>query len=140
MLYLGSAAAVVVVALVIVFSLRSNDTGSQSDTPGHRSSTPTASASDSPSGKPTPLAHFTGTGDKTTTSFRAAANWEVRWQTASDKQFTVELLDKDGTSRGEIVAAKKRTQGSVFVSDAGEYKLKVTGSRNWSLQIVGRSR
>ena len=140
MLYLGSAAVVLVVALVIVFSLRSNDKDGQSGTPGHPSPTPTASASDDPSGEPRPLVRFTGKGDKTTTSFKAAVNWEVRWRTEADTQFTVELLDKDGTSRGEIVAAKKRTHGSVFVSEAGEFKLNVTASRDWSIRIIGKSR
>jgi hypothetical protein len=139
MLYLGSAAVVLVIALVVALALRSDDDkDGKSGTPGDPTSTPTASTSDSP-GPPKSLASFTGSGDKTTTSFEAAANWEVRWQTEADPTFTVELLDKDGTSRGQIVAAKKKTKGSVFVSEAGDFKLKVTASGDWSIRILGKS-
>jgi hypothetical protein len=133
MLYVGSAAVVLGIALVVVLSLRSDDTDSGSGKP-ERSSSATASPS---TAKAEPLAHFTGASDQITTTFRAAANWEVRWTSAAGKQFTVELLDKDGTSRGEIVAAGKKKEGSVFVSEAGEFKLKVTTPRNWSIDIVG---
>jgi hypothetical protein len=136
-LYVGAVAAVLVVALVIVLSLKSDDKDSQAGTDGPSASpSATTSASSSPA-KAEPLAHFTGSGDQTTTSFRAAVNWELRWKTEADKQFTVELLDKDGTSRGEIVAAGKKKEGSVFVSEAGEFKLKVTTPANWSIDIVG---
>jgi hypothetical protein len=135
-LYVGSAAVVLVVALVVVLSLRSDDKDNPSATPGHPSSAPTTSGVKSP-GTAGPIAHFTGPGGTTTTSFRAGVNWELRWKTEADKQFAVELLDKDGTSRGEIVAAGKKKEGSVFVSEAGEFKLKVTTPANWSIDIVG---
>ena len=137
MLYLASGTAILVAAAVIGLSLGSDDNDGKSGTPGHQS-TPTTS--NGPSSAPKALETFTGDGAKTTTTFSAAANWELRWQTKTDPKFTVELLNKKGESLGQIVTAKKKTQGSVFVSQAGEFKLKVTGTQDWSIRIVGKSR
>ena len=121
----------------MVLTSRSDDTAPQAGTDGPSSSPWTTTSASSSPAKAEPLAHFNGSGDQTTTSFRAALNWELRWNTEAVKQFTVELLDKDGTSRGEIVAAGKKKEGSVFVSEAGEFKLKVTTPGAWSIDIVG---
>jgi hypothetical protein len=83
------------------------------------------------------LARFEGSGDKTTKAFSAAANWQIIWAAKAGSGFTVELLDKNGVSRGDIVTGKKQAKGSTFVSEAGEFKLKVTASGPWTIAIVG---
>ena len=136
-LYAVSGAAILVAAIVIGLSVYSNDNDGKADTPGHRS-TPTASKG--PSGAPKALETFTGHGDETTKTFSAAVNWELRWSTTPDPTFTVELFDKKGASLGRLVTAGKKTHGSVYVSAAGEYRLKVSGTQDWSIRIIGKSR
>jgi hypothetical protein len=85
------------------------------------------------------LARFGGSGDETTTAFTAASNWEITWTAKPESDFSVELLDKDGASRGVIVTGKKKARGSTFVSEEGDFKLKVTASSPWTIEIVGRA-
>jgi hypothetical protein len=104
----------------------------------HPSKAATASGSSTPVPKASSLAKFSGRGDETTTTFRAASNWEIRWRTESGSPFTVELLDASGVSRGQIVTSKKKVTGATFVSEKGQFKLKVSATRAWSIEIIGR--
>lgn len=130
--FVGLAAVVAVVVLV-------QQGGDDTATPkGTTSATATPSA-----GSTQPQAHrvtqFSGAGGTTTKTFKAALNWEIRWTASSGSGFTVELLKADGTSRGKIVTAGKKTSGSTFVGEAGEFKLKVTSSKPWTVQIFSRA-
>jgi len=132
------AIAAVVIAVVVIVAVFSNGADEGAAVPDRPSKTSTTSASPNSAPKVGSLAKFSGRGDKTTTTFRAAANWEIKWGTQADKQFAVELLDKNGTSRGQVVVATKRVQGSTFVSEAGEFKLKVSATGDWSIEVIGR--
>jgi len=139
MLFVWGALAAAVIAAVIIVAVLSNGSDKGAGVTDRPSKTATTSASPSSAPKVGSLAKFSGRGDKTTTTFRAAANWEIKWGTTrADKQFAVELLDKNGTSRGQIVVAAKRAQGSTFVSEAGEFKLKVSATGDWSIEVIGR--
>jgi hypothetical protein len=127
--------ALAVVAAVVVLVQRGGDDPAGPN--GRASATATPST-----GATQPQAHrvtqFSAAGDTTTKTFRAAVNWEIRWTAPSGSGFTVELLKADGTSRGEIVAAGKKTSGSTFVGEAGQFKLQVTSSKPWTVQIFSR--
>jgi hypothetical protein len=135
-LYIGGGLALVLL-LIVFFVVRSQSADDQSSAgqPSSRSHSTTST----PAAKAGSLARFDGSGDKTTTAFSAASNWEIAWQAQPGSGFTVELLDKDGVSRGEIVTGKKQAKGSTFVSEAGEFKLKVSASSRWKIGIVGRA-
>jgi hypothetical protein len=125
---LASVVAVVVVVVVI-------KQGDDAATPkGTTSATATPSA-----GATQPQAHrvaqFSGVGDTTSKTFKVALNWEIRWTAPTGSAFTVDLLKSDGTSRGQILRAASKTRGSTFVGEAGEFKLKVTSSKPWTIQI-----
>jgi hypothetical protein len=124
-----------VVAVVVLVQRGSDDTANPA---GTRSATTTPSA-----GPTQPQAHrvmqFSGEGDTTTKTFKVALNWEIRWTAPRGSGFTVELLRPDGTSRGNIVTAGTKTSGSVFVGEAGDFKLKVTSSKPWTTEILSRS-
>jgi len=138
MLFVWGALAAAVIAAVIIVAVLSNGSDKGAGVTDRPSKTATTSASPSSAPKVGSLAKFSGRGDKTTTTFRAAANWEIKWGTQAGKQFAVELLDKNGRSRGQVVVATKRAQGSTFVSEAGEFKLKVSATGDWSIEVIGR--
>jgi hypothetical protein len=125
-----------IVAFIVVLVQRGGD---DSTSPNGR---PTATGTPSP-GATQPQAHrvtqFSGAGDTTTKTFKVALNWEIRWTAPRGSGFTVELLRPDGTSRGNVVTAGAKTSGSVFVGEAGDFKLKVTSSKPWTVEIRSRS-
>ena len=84
------------------------------------------------------IARFSGDGGTTTKSFTVALNWELRWTAAKGSGFTVELLKADGTSRGIVVQSGSRASGSTFVGEAGSFKLKVTSSSSWTVEVRSR--
>jgi hypothetical protein len=140
MLLIAAALTVVVLGVAIMVAVRSSgpDEGAKASDVQSPSSSPTTSASSIPAAKTKSLARFAGAGNKTTKPFGAAANWQIEWRT-KDPKFTVELFDRNGKSRGDVVAAKRRTHGSTFVSERGQFELKVTASRDWSIRIIGRA-
>lgn len=133
-LYVGGGLALVL-ALVVFFVVRSQ--GADPAGSAGRTAQPSSMAPSAQAAKAESLARFKGSGDKTTTEFSAASNWQIAWVAKAGSGFTVELLDKNGVSRGEIVTGKKQAKGSTFVSEAGEFKLKVTASSPWTIEIVG---
>lgn len=139
-LYVGGGLLLVLV-LVAFFVIRAQSADEQvsAGRPASPSPSPALSTTISPTTKAGSLARFDGSDDKTTTTFKAASNWRINWEARAGSGFTVELLDKNGVSRGEIVTAKKKAKGSTFVSEAGEFKLKVTASSPWKIGIVGRT-
>ena len=84
------------------------------------------------------VAEFEGPGDAHTGSFRVARNWEIRWAAQADSGFAVELLTAGGTSRGMIIEAQEGTSGSTYVSQAGEFKLRVISRKPWSMEILSQ--
>jgi hypothetical protein len=134
-LYLAAALAALVLGAVVYLVVLSQSVDGQGAGP---TPSPSPSAISSTAAKAESLARFTGSGDKTTTAFSADSNWEITWKAKPQSGFTVELLDKDGTSRGQIVTGKNKTKGSTFVSEAGEFTLRVTSSSPWLIAIVGR--
>lgn len=100
-------------------------------------STTAAAVSTSPDVKP--IAEFSGSTDKTTDPFKAEANWELQWQVATGKHLTVDLLNAKDEARGQLVDSSGKTTGSVFVSEAGEFKLRVTANGDWSVKVVSRA-
>lgn len=136
MLVVWAALGLIVVAAVVVLVLMSNRSDKDAQAP-HLTPTPTTAISPSSAPRVGSLAKFSGHGDKTTTAFLAVANWEIKWGTQTGKPFAVELIGKNGTSRGQIVVAKKQPQGSTFVSEAGEFSLKVSAAGDWSIQVNG---
>jgi hypothetical protein len=139
MTFVWAALALIVMGVVTIIAVQANGSDNDAEVQDRPSEAATSSASPSPAPTVGSLTKFSGDASKTTTTFRAAGNWELKWRTQRDRQFAVELLEKDGTSRGQIVTAKKKTEGSTFVSEKGEFKLKVTAAREWSIEIVGRS-
>ncbi|WP_157610592.1 hypothetical protein [Terrabacter sp. Soil810] len=140
-LYVGVGLALVL-ALIVFFVARSQGAGAPAGAgrQGYPSPSPTSSPSAGTSAaKAGSLERFDGSDGKTTTTFKAASNWQINWEAKAGNGFTVELLDKQGVSRGEIVTAKKKAKGSTFVSEGGEFKLKVTASGPWTIGIVGRT-
>ena len=125
-----------VAAAVVLIQRDADDTA---DSPA----TPSVTSSANPSPRATqPQAHrvtqFAGEAGTTTQTFTVALNWEIRWAAPSGSGFAVELLRQDGTSRGQVVQAGTKASGSTFVGEAGEFKLKVTSSKPWTIQIFSR--
>ncbi|WP_392544135.1 hypothetical protein [Oryzobacter telluris] len=135
--YLGAVLAVLALAVVVVLVVRSHGAAQPGKAGRTVSSSPSATSSTASEAES--LARFTGSGDTTTKAFSAASNWEITWEAKPQSGFTVELLDKDGVSRGEIVTGNKKAKGSTFVSEAGEFTLKVSASAPWSIAVVGRT-
>lgn len=132
------ALALVVVALLVIRSQGADEPG-RAGRPASSSQSPSPSANSSPVATAESLARFEGSSNETTTAFAAASNWEIGWAAKPGSGFAVELLDKDGVSRGEVVTGKKKAKGSTFVSEEGNFKLKVTASGPWTIEIVGRA-
>jgi hypothetical protein len=82
---------------------------------------------------------FSGSGDDTTRAFTAGANWEIRWQNTAGERFAIELLTKEGTSRGLIVDAGDRTEGATFVVEGGEFKLRIIAGGDWSIEVFSQA-
>ncbi len=131
---LGVVALVVVAASVGLPGCSSD--GSEATPDG--SATTAATPSTNSEAKVGPVAEFSGSGDETTETFRAAANWELRWRVAEGGPFAIELLTKDGESRGRIVDGGDNMEGTTFVSDEGEFKLNVSAGGDWSVQLLSR--
>lgn len=123
------AAAVVVGAGIGVYALTQGD----EDRPNAR---PTQSASTLAKSKV--ISHFSGSGSTTTVLFSTDTNWQVRWTAAKGSGFRVELVNDRSVSRGIIVTGVTTTSGSVYVTEKGTYKLRVTSSKPWTIDIVSR--
>jgi hypothetical protein len=82
---------------------------------------------------------FSGSWDDTTHAFAAGANWEIRWQNPAGERFAIELLTKEGTSRGSVVDAGDRTEGVTFVVEGGEFKLRITAGGDWSIEVFSQA-
>lgn len=120
-----------IVAAALLLS-RSAEPRAEDDPAARETTAPTAPA------EPGLVDQFSGSGNETTGAFAAAPNWEIRWQSAAGKPFAVELLTKDGRSRGSIVEAGDRMEGTTFVVEGGEFKLKVSAAGDWSIQVFSR--
>ena len=83
------------------------------------------------------IASFSGSGPDTTDSFEAAENWELRWEAQNPVGFGVELLTADETSRGQVVQGGEDASGATFVSEEGEFRLRVTADGDWSVTVTG---
>ena len=81
------------------------------------------------------VAQFEGKGDTDTGSFRVTTNWEIRWAAPTDSGFAIELLTAGGASRGMIIGGEETANGSTYVSEAGEFKLRVASRQPWSVEI-----
>ena len=112
-------------------------TGSATKTSQPTTSQPTTSAGP-PAVKQRQVAEFSGATGTSTKTFVVALNWELRWIAESGSGFTVELLKADGTARGTIVTAGKKTSGSTFVAEKGELMLKVTSTKPWTIKVFSR--
>jgi len=128
---------VVVAAAVaaLIWSGRSDDSDSR---PMSQSAPTTQPGTPTSSPRVGTIEELSGIGDKTSDVFTAEANWEIRWKSPG-KPFAIELLDKGGVSRGEVVQAGDRAEGATFVSEAGEFKLKVTATGEWSIEVIGQA-
>jgi hypothetical protein len=106
------------------------------DDRGTAAPTPSASPSAVPPAKE--IAHFAGTGPTVTRTFSTDTNWQVRWAAPRGSGFHIELLTAKGVSRGVIVAGSSSKGGSVYVTERGTFKLRVAGSRPWTIDIFSR--
>lgn len=126
------------VAAVALSGCSSDDSDNDTGDSGATTTTPVAASSEPAGAQVEPVAEFSGEGNETTESFDVEVNWELRWRVSEGERFAVELLTNDDVSRGHVVDATDKSEGTTFVSEAGEFKLRVSSDAPWSVQIVSK--
>ena len=127
------AAGLLIVALALSAACTRDGSGGDTPTPTPPGGTPDVRATVEPSET------FQGEGNDATDVFEVGANWELRYELTSGRSLAIELLTDKGESRGEIVRTTKAKPGSTFISEAGNYKLKVASEGKWTLSVLNRS-
>jgi hypothetical protein len=78
---------------------------------------------------------FSGEGDEDTEVFTTGPNWELAWETESS-EMSIELLTGDAESRGTIIETDEAGGGTSYISEGGEFFLRVTATGSWQVEIA----
>lgn len=133
-LILLAGAGIVIVGAAVILLKGPEGAGS----PAKEATTTTVATAPTAPAEPGLVAEFSGFGNESTPAFAVAPNWEIRWQAAADNPFAVELVTTSGKSRGSIIQAGGRTEGTTFVVEGGDFQLRVTAGGGWSVRVISR--
>jgi hypothetical protein len=89
----------------------------------------------------TKIARFTGNKTETTPPFTVPGKWELQWTAEGILGITLYELPKKGPKQRieNTGLSMKGGTGSRNYAKAGNYYLKVTASKAWSIDVVERN-
>lgn len=81
----------------------------------------------------TTVASFSGTGDKTTPTFKVREGWQIQWKNTG-KSFSFAITgDRDF---GTVINQKKPGSGVTSPVGSGKFRLNIKAVGGWSIQIL----